>query len=360
MFEKDLPLLCCPRTGEALRIKSIASRDVDGEIIEGELVSTQTNHSYVIFNGIPRFVMDKEYNISWEYKWTNIDAGKGINYRIADKSDNAYKGHDIYDRNNHKGKAYEHVRGKVVLDIGCGVGQYSFRMLEEFEPAKLIALDLTGGVDIFRKIMLERFPKHKSKILFVQASVFEMPFRDETFDYVFSLGVLHHTGRTCEAITQAARVLKYGGQLNFWIYASESVPFSAREPGRMGVRSFWTWIILFSRYVIIKLWMTAFRKMRHENAVAIVRFFSSEFWYKIIVLKIPIVSLFARFVFDSVKDPDFDYRFINNYDGWINAWDETWDEAEIFPALRESKIAIQGISEWRLGIWGIKLKDFYQ
>ena len=36
--------------------------------------------------------------------------------------------------------------------------------------------------------------------LIVQASAFELPFAEGTFDYVFSLGVLHHTGDTRKAI----------------------------------------------------------------------------------------------------------------------------------------------------------------
>jgi SAM-dependent methyltransferase len=359
MFASDAKYLCCPQTGEALKIKTITRRDYDGEVLDGELVSAQSNHTYVISNGIPRFVFDKEYNKTWDYKWTHIDGGKGLNYRIVDKSDPAYQIHDIFDRNNHKGKAYEYARGKLVLDLGCGVGQYSYRLIEEYAPEKLVALDLTGGVDVFRKIMLERFPQYKPTILFVQANVFQMPFCDETFDYVFSLGVLQHTGNTREAIRQAARVVKFGGQINFWIYGSEPVPYSAREQGRSNVKSRKEYVHLLIVYKIAYWWINSFRKMRHDRVVSIVRFFSSDFWYKLNIRNLPVITRLARLIWGTVQHPDFDYRFINNYDGWVNTWDETWNEDEIFPTLRQANIVIQGISDWRLGIWGIKLKDFY-
>lgn len=360
MYTDDVKYLCCPITGEDLEISQISEKDTDGEIVTGELKSVVSGNRYAISNSIPRFVMDKSYNPTWDFKWSKIDTGKGVNYRIADKSDRAYEMHDIFDRNNHEGKAFEYMRGKMVLDIGCGVGQYSYRSLKDYEPSKLVALDLTGGVDIFRKIMLERFPEYKSKMLLVQANVFQMPFRNETFDYVFSLGVLQHTGNTREAIKQTVRVLKEKGQINFWVYASEVVTLSASEKDRPGVKTRKEYYRLFVVYTIAYWWIHKFRRMQHDRVVRIVRFFSSDFWYKLNIRNIPVISWLARLIFGTVQDPDFTYRFINNYDGWVNTWDETWNEDELFPTLREANIVIKGISTWRLGIWGIKLKDYYQ
>ncbi len=363
MYAEDVKYLCCPLTGEDLEICEISEKDSsDGEILSGELKSTLSGKRYSISNGIPRFILDKTYNATWEYKWTHIDAGRGINFRIADKNDIAYQMHDIFDRNNHGGKAFEYMRGKVVLDLGCGVGQYSYRALEDYQPSKLVALDLTGGVDIFRKIMLERFPQHKSKVLLVQASVFQMPFRDETFDYVFALGVLQHTGDTRDAITQAARLVKENGQINFWVYPSEIIPLSlgTSEKGRTDIKPSKEYIRLLFNYWVIYRWIHAFRKMPHDRVVRIVRFFSSDFWYKLNKSSIPVVSPLARLLFGTVQDPDFHYRFINNYDGWVNTWDESWNEDELFPTLHKADIVIKGISTWRLGLWGVKLKDFYQ
>ena len=60
-----------------------------------------------------------------------------------------------------------------------------------------------------------------------------------------------------------------------------------------------------------------------------------------------------------MEHPDFHYRLINNYDGYVNNWCDTWSEHEIFPLLKKNSIAILGMSSWRLGIWGRKLIDFY-
>ena len=362
MFIDDIKYLCCPITGEDLILTQISEIDDDGEIIVGELKSSISGNKYLITNGIPRFNFDKDYNATWDYKWTQIDQGKGINFLIADKNSLAYRIHDLFDRNNHDGKAFLHAKNNLVLDLGCGIGQYSLRILQDYQPSKVVAMDLTRGVDIMRKIFLERYPQYKSQLLIIQANVFNMPFKKETFDYVFSFGVFHHTGKTLEAIKKAASVVKYGGQLNFWIYASEPVAYSASEPDRKVSytinKALITWFI---QYWIIYKWIELFRsKINHKNTVRIIRFFSSDFWFNLCYIwNIPIFSALARFVFGTVHHPNFDYRFINNYDGWVNQWDETWNEHEIFPILKECDIAILGISNWRLGFWGVKLQGFY-
>ena len=338
-------------------ISRVGKQESDGEIIEGDLMATLSGKTFPITNGIPRFVVDTEYNKSWNYKWSQIDQGRGLNYRIADKGDPAYEIHDLFDRNSHGGMAYQNVKGKVALDLGCGVGQYSWRMLKEYKPAKLISMDLTSGVDIFRKIMLQRFPHLKSSILIVQADLFSMPLGNETVDYVFSLGVLMHTGNTLEAIRQAARVVKEGGELNIWIYASEVVPYEAREPKRGRKKVLFMYIPFLVRSSIVWAWIMAFRHLPHSMVVYILRAFSSNVFYRLSTL--PVTGYLARFIFSTVMHPDRHYRFINNYDGYCNSWADTWSEAEVFPVLKESNIVIRGMSDWRLGVWGIKMKGFY-
>jgi ubiquinone/menaquinone biosynthesis C-methylase UbiE len=340
-----------------LRISNITKEDSDGEIIEAELTGTISSNRYPVSNGIPRFVKDSEYNRTWDYKWTAIDRGAGHNYRIADKSDPAYEIHDLFDRNSHGGKAYRYATGRLALDLGCGIGQYSWRMLREHSPEKLVAVDLTRGVDIFRKIMLERFPEFKSRLLIVQASVFELPFEDETFDYVFSLGVLMHTGDTRKAIRHAARVLKYDGQMNVWLYAAETVHIDVREDGRTGVRTMFTFVPYQLFYAITMAQVKIMRRLPMRWATAIIRAFSSDFWYRL--SRIPVVKYFAWCIFGTVMHPDREYRYINMFDGWCNTWADTWSEHEIFPVLRDADVVIKGIGDWRTGIWGVKLKGFY-
>jgi SAM-dependent methyltransferase len=52
----------------------------------------------------------------------------------------------------------------------------------------------------------------------VQADIFALPFRDETFDVAYSIGVLHHTPDTATAFRRVAATVKKGGHLAVYLY----------------------------------------------------------------------------------------------------------------------------------------------
>ena len=357
MYREDISLLCCPKTKEDLVWSVIYKEDNDGDVIEGELVSGQTGHVYKVKNGIPRFVDSLEYNKSWDYKWTVLDAGRGLNYLITDKNDSAYSLHDLFDKNSYGGDSHSMATGKVALDIGCGVGQYSWRLVNEFKPRKMISMDLTHGVDIFRKIMLERFPEHKKTILIVQGDVFCPPFKDSSIDYVMSLGVLMHTGNTKKAIENAAKLVVEEGFLNIWVYASLSVAYDWREPDRGATCTTLNVIPEQLRQLIVFAWVKLINALPHELAMVIMKLFSSTPVY--LLTRIPLLGKIVEFFIPRVRHPNRDYRLINLYDWFRNNWGDTWGEHEIFPVLKANGIVLKGISKWRVGMFGKKLSRFY-
>jgi ubiquinone/menaquinone biosynthesis C-methylase UbiE/uncharacterized protein YbaR (Trm112 family) len=356
VYADDASLLRCPRTHEPLSVSPGARLDGDGEVIEG-VHRTASGSEYEIRNGIPRFVADLAENRTWDYKWTHIDRGRGLNYRILDVADHAYEVHDLFDRNSHNGRAFAHSTGRMALDVGCGVGQYSVKLLQEYGPRKMVAVDLTGGVDVFRGIVEERYPELRSRLLIVQADALALPFADETIDFVMSLGVLMHTGRTMDAVAECTRVLADEGQLNVWIYASEPVPYEAAEPGRTGIRMPLRFFPLALRYSVVWTWIRLFRRLPHDVTLKILRLFSSGWWYRANTTRW--LDRIATAVFPTVQHDDADYRFINNYDGYVNAWSDTWNEHELLPVLQRGDCVPLGLAEWRLGVWAVKLNGFY-
>lgn len=355
MYPADVDILCCPSCFGKLLIAEKVQED-QGEIIAGRLRCEACDDVYPIEEGIVNFISSAEYNKSWDYKWTVLDAGEGLNYAVTLPEDPQFNPENIYDLSSYDGQAFLSAKNGIALDVGCGVGQNAYRLLRENFPKKLVALDLTQAPRIFREVMLKRFPEFREKILFVRASVFKMPFRDATFDYVMSLGVLHHTGDTRNAIRQSCRVLKPGGEVNIWVYASELMPIDINEPGHDYV-SFWTKLRILLRYERIQIWVRLFRSISEEATMKWLKFFSSEFWWQWTL--IPVFGWIPRIIFPTFRHAEQRQRLLNNFDGFRNNWAETWGEHELFPVFKECGIVIKGISSWRLGMWGIKKPEIY-
>lgn len=108
---------------------------------------------------------------------------------------------------------FEGVKGKKVLDVGCGPGFW----VREFcrRGAETSAVDLTPkAVELTRK-SLECFGYQAS----VQVGNAEsLPFADQTFDHVNCQGVIHHTPDTSKCVEEFFRVLKPGGTVCFSVY----------------------------------------------------------------------------------------------------------------------------------------------
>ncbi len=62
--------------------------------------------------------------------------------------------------------------------------------------------------------------RHLPRVLIVQADIFSLPF-PPCFDYIFSIGVLHHTGDTRREFSALVERLRAGGAINTWVYGEE-------------------------------------------------------------------------------------------------------------------------------------------
>jgi arsenite methyltransferase len=103
-----------------------------------------------------------------------------------------------------------------VLDLGCGAGSASWPWLSSESwtgSAMWVGADISEAIDVAAELLSELSNTH-----FVQADAMDLPFSDGTFDAVLSEGVLHHTPSTRDAIASAARVLRSGGDLYFYVY----------------------------------------------------------------------------------------------------------------------------------------------
>jgi len=95
------------------------------------------------------------------------------------------------------------IQGKKVLDIGCGKGRF-LKILKEQGA-------IVWGIDTSRKLL--EIAKKISGAKLSVASATNLPFNDETFDYLLCIEVLQHIPDTKEAIAEMARVVKKDGYI---------------------------------------------------------------------------------------------------------------------------------------------------
>jgi len=108
---------------------------------------------------------------------------------------------------------FENFRGCRVLDIGPGRGQDAHNYIRA--GAKVSILEYASqGVDIVR----ERLRVFGLASCLIQGDVTAIPYRDQTFDLVYSYGVLHHVPDIEKAISEVYRVLKPGGTAKIMVY----------------------------------------------------------------------------------------------------------------------------------------------
>ncbi len=77
----------------------------------------------------------------------------------------------------------------------------------------MIGVDHTTAVEKAAKLC-----EHLPNVRFVQADLKHLPFEDESFDFVFSIGVMHHDVDTRAVFDAVARKVKRGGRYAVWFY----------------------------------------------------------------------------------------------------------------------------------------------
>lgn len=125
-----------------------------------------------------------------------------------------------------------------VLDIGCGSGRWSACLAKRV--AHIDAIDPSAA--IFKAAVLTN---QYSNIRLSQCSAENLPFADNSFDFIFSLGVLHHIPHTQKAITDCVKKLKPGGWVLFYLYYALD--------NRGWVYKFIFYISTIARYIICRM-----------------------------------------------------------------------------------------------------------
>src|SRR5687768_713838 len=99
-------------------------------------------------------------------------------------------------------------RGRLLLEIGCGVGFVTVECLRR--DVRVLASDLSPVAVSLTRQHLSLAGLEPAGVQVEDALQLSLP--DESVDVVWSNGVLHHTGNTARAVQEVHRVLRPGGR----------------------------------------------------------------------------------------------------------------------------------------------------
>ena len=191
------------------------------EVTDGLLTNGGVN-SYRITGGIPRFVRtddagQKQTESSFGYKWQRRDAWYTPEVIAACQP---------WIVQRYGFETVEAMRSffgaqRRVLDAGCGSGFSSSLWIDPSwrgsRESEWIGADISEAIDVARERLAPIPGTH-----FVQADILQLPFGPETFDAIFSDGVLHHTPSTERALKSLVPLLRVGGEILFYVYRVKS------------------------------------------------------------------------------------------------------------------------------------------
>jgi SAM-dependent methyltransferase len=281
--------------------------------MEGELVCPQCGARYPIRGGVPRFVSGATYADSFGFEWqrfrrVQLDSANGTRQSEAGFG--------------HTGLAAGDVCGRLVLDAGVGAGRYA--EVVSAWGGEVVGVDLSGAVDAAFGNLGRRPGVH-----IVQADLFALPFRQETFDIGYSIGVLHHTPAPEKAFRALAAVIKTGGHGAIYVYPAGGLAQQVSD---------------VIRRITVRL---PHRLLALLTRAAVILYYAH---------RLPVLGRVFRTILPISMHPDWRWRWLDTFDWYSPRYQSKHTYPEIFEWFREAGFNVLYVEE---AIWvrGRKVTD---
>lgn len=248
MHHQLLGILCCPVTKTALQFQLIDEFEKKYESssvreIKTGLLFSSAGFMFPVIDGVPRMLVEAVYDYkdflqthindynermkvleanhgsllkecasknyktkkSFEWEWSFLDAGKKD--KIWEKDITSLK--DIFLKES--GLTAVTAINQFAIDVGSGHGLMT-AAIASVTNTTVIGVELSKAVEN----AYEKNTNHNA--WFMQADLQYLPFAADTFDLLYSSGVIHHTNNTQKSLWLIEETIKPGGLLCIWLY----------------------------------------------------------------------------------------------------------------------------------------------
>ena len=150
--------------------------------------------------GVYRFVKSSNYADSFGFQWNQFPRTQ------MDRDSNVTQSRDRFF--GETGWKERELQDSVILEVGSGAGRFT-QVILEYTGATLYSVDYSNAVEA----NFLNNGHHGERLKLFQASIYEMPFADGSFDKVVCLGVLQHTPDFSASIKALIDQAKLGGEI---------------------------------------------------------------------------------------------------------------------------------------------------
>lgn len=236
MQPKVLEFLCCPDCrGEAFELTVYQSeRNGKGQnILEGDIYCGSCGNWFPVINGIPRMLpaalrgrlvsFHRNFFERHPHLLPQGNEGEVADERVVKTLEGySYQYVALNDPRREVERWRENFlssvpvgpdffSGKTGIDVGCGNGRHLYCAHEL--GAEMVGVDLSEGVEIAGANTAQCARCHV-----VQGDIYHLPFKQDLFDFAYSIGVLHHLPNPREGFRRILPTVKQGGSVLIWVY----------------------------------------------------------------------------------------------------------------------------------------------
>jgi len=170
------------------------------EEYNGGFIDPNSGERFPTIRGIPRFCESHNYSSSFGYQWNIFDRTQLDTHSKVQHSADRFFGES--------GWTPQQLENCQILEVGSGAGRFSEVVLRTTKGI-LHSIDYSDAVEAnwqSNKAYGDRFKLS-------QASIYALPFQDNSFDKVFCFGVLQHTPSFEDSVKALIRKARIGGEI---------------------------------------------------------------------------------------------------------------------------------------------------